>query len=143
MSCFTYGEYGLQAVQLFKNLIFVMDKLIKTVEQSFEFPHEPIPDFGPGDVIEAHIKIVEKNKERIQKFEGVVIEARIKRCGIGHVLIRKVSNNVAVERIIPIPSPNVVKVVLKRRAIVRRAKLSYLQRLDSNTKAKLKYRVKL
>ncbi|MFQ5708890.1 MAG: 50S ribosomal protein L19 [bacterium] len=87
-----------------------------------------IPDFGPGDTVAVHSKVIEGDKERIQVFEGVVIKR--KGGGINEtVTVRKFSNGVGVERIFPLHSPNVDKIVRLRSGKVRRAKLYYLRGL--------------
>lgn len=84
--------------------------------------------FNVGDTVVVDVKIVEGEKSRIQKFEGVVI-AR-KNGGISETFtVRKISNNVGVERIFPVHSPNVDSVTVLRRGKVRRAKLYYLREL--------------
>lgn len=87
-----------------------------------------IPDFGPGDTVAVHSKVIEGDKERIQIFEGVVIKR--KGSGINETFtVRKVSNGIGIERIYPVHSPNVVKIVKLRSGKVRRAKLYYLRGL--------------
>ena len=86
------------------------------------------PKFGPGDTISLHYKIKEGNKERIQVFQGVVIQGR----GNGFTetfTIRKISNGVGVERIIPLYSPNIDKIEVNKEGRVRRARIFYLREL--------------
>jgi len=86
------------------------------------------PKFGPGDTISLHYKIKEGNKERIQVFQGVVIQRR----GNGFTetfTIRKISNGVGVERIIPLYSPNIDKIEVNKEGRVRRARIFYLREL--------------
>lgn len=85
-----------------------------------------VPDFGPGDTVRVHVKILEGDKERIQVFEGFVIG----RSGGGireTFRVRKVSYGIGVERIFPVHSPRVDKVEVMRNGRVRRAKLYYLR----------------
>ncbi len=87
-----------------------------------------IPDFNPGDTISMDIRVVEGDKERIQRFQGVVI-AR-KHGGIEEtVTVRKISNGVGVERIFPLHSPMIASIKVIRQGKVRRAKLHYLRNL--------------
>jgi len=87
-----------------------------------------IPDFAPGDTISMDIRVVEGEKERVQRYQGVVI-AR-KHGGIEEtVTVRKISNGIGVERIFPIHSPMVASIKVIRRGKVRRAKLHYLRSL--------------
>lgn len=87
---------------------------------------DDIPDFKAGDTINVHYRVREGEKERIQQYEGVVIS--IKGSGAGRTfIVRKMSGNVGVERIIPFTSPYIAKIEVKRRGSVRRAKLYYLR----------------
>jgi large subunit ribosomal protein L19 len=87
-----------------------------------------IPEFSPGDTISMDIRVIEGEKERLQRFQGVVI-AR-KHGGIEETLtVRKISNGVGVERIFPLHSPMVASIKVIRRGKVRRAKLHYLRNL--------------
>jgi large subunit ribosomal protein L19 len=89
-------------------------------------------DFGVGDSVRVHTKVVEGDKERIQVFAGLVIGRR------GHGMnetftVRRISYGEGVERIFPLHSPRVDKVEVERRGDVRRAKLTYLrQRLGKS-----------
>jgi large subunit ribosomal protein L19 len=85
-----------------------------------------IPDFQPGDTLRVMVKIKEGERERIQAFEGVCIA----RAGGGvneNFTVRKISFGEGVERVFPILSPNIDSIEVKRRGIVRRAKLYYLR----------------
>ncbi len=85
-------------------------------------------DFGPGDTINVSFKIREGDKERIQQFQGVVIQTS--GTGLGHtVTVRKSSGNVYVERIFPTHSPLIAEIKVLKRGRVRRAKLFYLRAL--------------
>ncbi|HME82112.1 MAG TPA: 50S ribosomal protein L19 [Candidatus Eremiobacteraceae bacterium] len=83
-------------------------------------------DFAPGDTIKVHTRVTEGNKERIQAFEGVVVERRLG----GHsasFTVRRLSHGVGVERSFLVQSPRIEKIEVVRRGSVRRAKLFYLQ----------------
>jgi large subunit ribosomal protein L19 len=83
-------------------------------------------DFRIGDTVRVHFKIIEGKTERVQVFEGIVI-AR-KRSGLSETFtVRKISYGVGVERIFPLHSPKIVKVVRVREGRVRRSKLYYLR----------------
>lgn len=87
---------------------------------------EEVPEFGPGDTVKVHYRVVEGNRERIQLFQGVVIA----RQGSGSretFIVRKISFGVGVERIFPIHSPKIAKIDRVSRGKVRRAKLYYLR----------------
>jgi large subunit ribosomal protein L19 len=103
-----------------------MADLIKVVEQAFTSDRKPLPDFRPGDTINVHVKIKEGNKERIQQFQGTVIQRRGEGNGASFT-VRKVSNGVGVERIFPAVSPAIDKIEVLKQGKVRRAKLYYMQ----------------
>ena len=84
------------------------------------------PRFEIGDIVDVHVRIVEGDKERIQVFSGTVI-ARQGR-GTGETFtVRRIVQGEGVERIFPVHSPNIAKVVVKRHSKVRRAKLYFLR----------------
>ena len=85
-----------------------------------------IPDFGPGDTLKVHVRVVEGNRERVQVFQGVVI--RIKGSGVRETFtVRKVGFGVGVEGTFPVHSPIVEEIEVRVRGDVRRAKLYYLR----------------
>ena len=85
------------------------------------------PDFRPGDTVRVTLKVVEGEKERLQDFQGVVLSMR--GAGISKTFrVRKLSEGVAVERILPYYAPTVVKIVKVSEGIVRRAKLYYVRK---------------
>lgn len=85
-----------------------------------------IPQFGPGDELKVHVRVVESGKERIQVFQGNVI--RRQGSGIQETYtVRKVSYGVGVERTFPVHAPTVAKIEIVKRGDVRRAKLYYLR----------------
>jgi large subunit ribosomal protein L19 len=101
-----------------------MNELLRSLEQ--EQVKSEVPNFGPGDTVKVHVKIVEGKRERIQIFEGFVL----KRQGGGikeTFTVRKISFNVGVERTFPVHSPRIVKIEVTRKGKVRRAKLTYLR----------------
>ena len=97
-----------------------------------------LPDFGPGDTVRVHVRVVEGGRERIQAYEGVVIA----RSGGGlreSFTVRKVSFGVGVERVFPVHAPIIQRVEVIRRGDVRRAKLYYLrERVGKATRIKEK-----
>lgn len=102
-----------------------MDKL-NLVEQTQV--HDNVAKFAPGDTVNVHYRVKEGDKERIQQYEGVVISDR----GSGAnktFTVRKISNNVGVERIFPLYSTSIAKIEVKKRGKVRRSKLFYLREL--------------
>ncbi len=87
-----------------------------------------VPQFFPGDTVRVQVKVVEGNRERLQAFEGVVINRQ--GGGLNETFtVRRVSYGVGVERIFPLHSPRVEKVDVIRHGRVRRAKLYYLRDL--------------
>ena len=103
------------------------EKLIELVEK--DQLKTDIPEFKAGDTVAVHYKVKEGIKERIQVFEGVVI--RVSGGGISkNFTVRKVSSGVGVERIMPINSPLIEKIEVKRIGKVRRSRLYYLRELS-------------
>jgi large subunit ribosomal protein L19 len=85
-----------------------------------------IPDFQPGDTVRVNVKIKEGERERVQAYEGVCIARQ--GGGINESFtVRKISFGEGVERVFPIHSPNIESIEVKRRGVVRRAKLYYLR----------------
>ncbi|MDP1884655.1 MAG: 50S ribosomal protein L19 [Candidatus Moranbacteria bacterium] len=97
-----------------------------------------MPEFNAGDVVKVHRKIKEGDKERIQIFEGLVIAVKGGQSSSPTITVRKVSNGVGVDLIIPVYSPNSEKVEQVKTAKVRRAKLYYLRGLTAK-KSRMKY----
>lgn len=97
-----------------------------------------IPDFRPGDTLKVHVRVIEGARERTQVFQGVVI--RRQGGGVRETFtVRKVSFGVGVERTFPVHTPNISKIEVASRGIVRRAKLYYLRELRGKA-AKIKER---
>ncbi|MBE6080817.1 MAG: 50S ribosomal protein L19 [Veillonella sp.] len=100
--------------------------IINVIEQ--EQLRADIPAFRAGDTVRVHVKVVEGTRERIQIFEGLVIN----RQG-GSVretfTVRRIASGVGVERTFPLHSPRLAKIEVMRRGVVRRAKLYYLRSL--------------
>ena len=110
--------------------------LIKIAEEAFAGEKKEFPAFKAGDQITVAYRIKEGNKERIQQYRGVVIRIS------GHgdkkrFTVRKMSDNVGVERIFPIESPFIENIVVNKVGKVRRAKLYYLRALTGK-KARIK-----
>jgi large subunit ribosomal protein L19 len=85
-----------------------------------------IPEFQPGDTVRVNVKIKEGERERVQAYEGVCIARQGQ--GINESFtVRKISFGEGVERVFPIYSPNIESIEVKRRGVVRRAKLYYLR----------------
>ena len=103
-------------------MAYELDTLAQTQQRT------DIPDFGSGDTVRVHAKVVEGEKERIQVFEGVVIRKRMKGL-VSNFTVRKIASGIGVERTFPINSPRVDKIEVMRRGKVRRKKLYYLRGL--------------
>lgn len=85
-----------------------------------------IPDFQAGDTLRVNVKIKEGDRERVQAYEGVCIGRQ--GGGINESFtVRKISFGEGVERVFPLHSPNIDSIEVKRRGVVRRAKLYYLR----------------
>ena len=101
--------------------------LVKFVEEQAAIKKQ-VPAFKAGDTVSVHYKIREGNKERIQIYQGVVIQRNS--VGVNETFtVRKMSNGVGVERIFPVNSPNIDKIDVNSHGKVRRAKLFYLREL--------------
>jgi large subunit ribosomal protein L19 len=98
-----------------------------------------INEVKPGDTVKVHQKIKEKDKQRIQIFEGVVLSRKHGNEPGATITVRRIISGVGVERIFPIHSPNIEKIEVLKKGKVRRAKLYYL-RTAKGKKAKLKKR---
>lgn len=88
-----------------------------------------IPDFKAGDTIEVAVRVVEGEKERIQKFRGIVIGKRGSKVN-ETFRVRKISNGVGVERVFPMFSPMIQSISVVREGRSRRAKLYYLRNMS-------------
>ena len=86
-----------------------------------------LPDIRPGYTVTVHQKIKEGDKERTQKFEGIVISRRGGHGLSATITVRKISEGVGVEKIFPLHSPTITKIEVLKKAEVRRAKLYYLK----------------
>lgn len=96
------------------------DQIDKVVEG------RPVPEFGPGDTLKVHVKVVEGTRERVQIFEGVCIARKADSIN-SNFTVRKISYGEGVERVFPLYSPRIDKIEVMRRGRVRRAKLYYLR----------------
>ena len=111
--------------------------LIKVAEEAFATGKKH-DQFGPGDTVTVAYRIKEGNKERVQMYRGVVIKIN----GEGtkkRFTVRKISDNIGVERIFPLESPFIESITVNRLGKVRRAKLYYLRGLTGK-KARIKER---
>jgi large subunit ribosomal protein L19 len=105
----------------------VKDEKIAQIER--EALRSDIPSFRPGDVVRVHVRVREGNRERLQAFEGTVIQRR--HGGLRETFtVRRVSYGVGVERTFPVHSPRIDHIEVVRRGDVRRAKLFYLRGLS-------------
>jgi large subunit ribosomal protein L19 len=104
----------------------IMNVLSNIAEElTAKLPHAA---FKAGDTVTVHYRIKEGNKERIQQFSGTVIQRRGN--GITETFtVRKISNNIGVERIFPVNSPFIEKIEVNKKGSVRRARVFYLREL--------------
>jgi len=111
-----------------------MDKL-KQLEMEL-VPAKDFPEFTAGDTISVAYKIIEGNKERIQQFQGVVLQRR--NTGANETFtVRKISGGVGVERIFPINSPFIDSISVIRKGQTRRSRIFY-QRERTGKAARIK-----
>ena len=98
------------------------------VELTRKFIRDDLPDFGPGDNIDVHVRVIEGDKERTQVFSGTVIQRR--GTGVSETFtVRKISAGIGVERIFPVNSPMIATIKKNYSTQIRRSKLFYLRKL--------------
>src|SRR5210317_2039949 len=110
------------------------NELLKFVEDQITM--QEFPAFKAGDTVTVTYKIIEGSKERLQNFQGVVLQ----RVGSGPTetfTVRKISSGIGVERIFPIASPFIDEIIVNKRGVVRRARIFYLRGLRGK-KARIK-----
>ena len=112
-------------------------QLIRSIE-SEQFKDD-IPQFGAGDSVRVHARVVEGTRERIQMFEGVVIRRRAGGINENFTVRRMASHGIGVERTFLIHSPRIERIEVLRHGRVRRAKLYYLRGLTGRA-ARIKER---
>ncbi len=101
-------------------------EVLKAIEDAQK--RSDIPDFGPGDTVRIQVRVREGDKERLQRFQGTVIQRR--GSGLRETFtVRKVSDGVGVERIFPLHSPSIDNLEVLKRGRVRRSKIYYLREL--------------
>jgi large subunit ribosomal protein L19 len=103
---------------------------MSTTLQAIQFQNlrTDLPEFRAGDTIKVNYKIVEGDKERIQPFQGVVIQVR--GAGISTMFtVRKMSGQVSVERVFPMHTPRINSIEIVRQGAVRRARIFYMREL--------------
>jgi len=101
-----------------------MNDLLKAIEMP---PNPNIPELRPGDTVNVFLRIMEGGRERIQEFRGTVIRLREGGNEASFTVRRIASNGIGVERTFLMRSPRIEKVVVERRARVRRARLYFLR----------------
>lgn len=102
-----------------------MDSIIRDIEKEFSQATE-LPAFKAGSTITVHYKIKEGEKERVQQFQGIVIQ-RKGTGGTETFTVRKISGNIGVERIFPVSSPFIEKIEVNKVGAVRRARIYYFR----------------
>lgn len=101
--------------------------VMNIVGDAYKETREKHPRFTSGDTVNVHYKIKEGTKERIQQFQGAVMQVKNSSTNGETFTVRKVSNGIAVERIFPFLTPNIDKIEVVRKGKVRKAKLYYLR----------------
>lgn len=101
--------------------------------------YKKLPSFKAGDTITVHYKIKEGDKERIQQYQGIVLQ-RSGEVPNETFTVRKMSGSIGVERIFPSASPFIDKIDVNKRGVVRRARIFYLRKLTGK-KARIKEKV--
>ena len=101
-------------------------QIINLIEE--KFLQTDLPSINIGDNIKLGVKIIEGNKERVQSYEGIIIAKKNSSINIS-ITVRKILQNVGVERIFLIHSPKLASIVISRSSKTRRSKLYYLRKL--------------
>ncbi|QCI16064.1 50S ribosomal protein L19 [Buchnera aphidicola] len=114
-----------------------MLNIIKSIEK--EQMKKNIPIFRPGDTIEVKVWVIEGSKKRLQSFEGIVIAIK-NRCLNSSFTVRKISNGEGIERVFQTHSYSINDIIVKRKGLVRKAKLYYLRNLTGKA-ARIKERI--
>jgi large subunit ribosomal protein L19 len=116
-----------------------MHPIITKIEQ--EQLKKDVPDFGPGDTVKVHTRVVEGDKERIQIFSGIVIDRAGR--GLGQAFtVRRISYGEGVERVFMLHSPRIAKIEVEKYGVVRRARLNYLRNRVGKDAVTVKERIK-
>lgn len=109
--------------------VWIMEQAMREFEAQYRASlSKKNPDFSSGDNVNVHVKVREGEKERVQQFQGVVLQRRNKGSNGETFTVRKVSGGVSVERIFSLLSPYVEKIEVLRRGKVRRERLFYLRK---------------
>jgi len=124
---------------IFFNIIIAFKKNISTFAVFSAFAKDlDFPEFGAGDTITVSYKIKEGEKERIQDYRGIVIQRKGE--GLSKTFtVRKSTGGIGIERIFPLNSPSIDKIVVNKKGKVRRARIFYLRKLTGK-KARIKER---
>ncbi|ALD15335.1 50S ribosomal protein L19 [Buchnera aphidicola (Aphis glycines)] len=115
-----------------------MTNIINKIEE--EQLKKNIPNFRPGDTVEVKVWVIEGTKKRLQSFEGIIISIKNRSLNSSFT-IRKFSNGEAVERVFQTHSYNIDNIIVKRKGLVRKAKLYYL-RTRTGKSARIKEKIK-
>jgi len=117
-----------------------MSELLKLIEKQYQETRINLPDFKAGDTINVHYKIREGKKERIQQFQGTVIQRKHPGSNGETFTVRKISNGIGVERIFPFISTNIAEIKVIRQGSVKRARLYYLRNVSTKA-ARIKEKI--
>ena len=123
-----------RSIKKLENRNKVMNKLHEITK---DYLKNDVPEFDSGDTVSVNVRVREGNKERVQKYEGVVVSRRGGKGLDASFTVRKVTNGVGVERIFPLHSPIISSINVKRRGKVRRAKLNYLRNVTGAKAARI------
>lgn len=105
-----------------------MHSILQTLEKTLQKePPRSFPEFKVGDTVNVHVKIKESTKERIQQFQGTVLQRRHRGGYTETFTVRKLSGGIGILRIFPLFSPHIEEIEVLRRGHVRRARLFYLK----------------
>ena len=111
-----------------------MDALVRAIEKNYM--RDDLPTFRPGDTVKVYAKVIEGGRERIQAYEGIVLQIRGAGMGKTFTVRRIGADGIGVERIFPMHSPVIDKIEVTRKGKVRRAKIYYIRKIRGKIKIK-------
>ncbi|BBE30680.1 50S ribosomal protein L19 [Tepiditoga spiralis] len=111
-----------------------MDALVRAIEKNYM--RDDLPTFRPGDTVKVYAKVIEGGRERIQAYEGIVLQIRGAGMGKTFTVRRIGADGIGVERVFPMHSPVIDKVEVTRKGKVRRAKIYYIRKIRGKIKIK-------
>jgi len=95
-------------------------------------------EFAVGDTVRVHHQFKDKDKTQTQIFEGIVIKIKGRELNKSFTVRKIAADGIGVEKIWPVHSPNIKKIIVKKKGNPRRAKLYYLRKRKGREASKVK-----